>query len=406
MSLFRVDQFGNFKSFRGLGNYIDLFGDGELRRRTRGARSSGRSRWSPSPQSSSLLLAVILNRRFRGRAIARALLLLPWATGLVVVGLLWRWMSQPDFGAINHLLATFGLTSRFEWLADADLSFPLMVGIAIWASVPPTTLILMAGLQSIDRDFYEAAALDGARGWRVFWDFTLPLLRPVLAVSILLNVVFVFNSFPIIWTMTEGGPAGVDRHAGHLPLQARLQALQCRRCGGGLDGHLRHPAVLRHRPHPPHVAERAAMSDRPRTKLKAARPGSPHSAVLLTPSGRAAVPVRRDDLDLAQVATGPRSVPAGLATRGVALGELPRGLAIVPLAGYVKNSVIIAGGATLLNALVAIPAGFALARFRFPGRQTLPALCRRDADVLAGGAAARDVPHDVQRSACSTATGR
>lgn len=207
MSLFRVNQFGQFQSFRGLGNYAALLGD----------RNFIAALWRTIVWTMgvvvittvlSLLLAVILNRKFCGRAIARALLLLPWATGLVVVGLLWRWMSQADFGALNHLLANIGITHRFEWLADPHLSFPLMVGIAIWCSVPPTTLMLMAGLQSIDRDFYEAAALDGARGWSVFWDFTLPLLRPVLAVSILLNVVFVFNSFPIIWTMTEGGPAG------------------------------------------------------------------------------------------------------------------------------------------------------------------------------------------------------
>jgi multiple sugar transport system permease protein len=207
MSLFRVDQFGQFKAFRGFNNYLELIADGGF------IASLWRTIiWTIDvvvvTTVISLFLAVILNRRFRGRALARALLLLPWATGLVVVGLLWRWMSQPDFGALNHLLATFGYTARLEWLAYPALSFSLMVGIAIWASVPPTTLMLMAGLQSIDRDYYEAAALDGARGWWVFWDFTLPLLRPVLAVSILLNVVFVFNSFPIIWTMTEGGPAG------------------------------------------------------------------------------------------------------------------------------------------------------------------------------------------------------
>ncbi len=207
MSLYRVDQFGQFKSFRGLGNYLALLSDAQFI-----AAFWRTIAWTAGvvvvTTILSLVLAVILNRKFRGRSLARALLLLPWATGLVVVGLLWRWMSQPDFGALNHLLASFGLTARLEWLANPALSFPLMVGIAIWASVPPTTLMLMAGLQTIDRDYYEAAALDGARGWWVFWDFTLPLLRPVLAVSILLNVVFVFNSFPIIWTMTEGGPAG------------------------------------------------------------------------------------------------------------------------------------------------------------------------------------------------------
>jgi multiple sugar transport system permease protein len=208
MSLFRVDQFGRFRAFRGLANYADLAADPKF------VEALVRTfAWTAGvvivTTVVSLFLAVMLNRRFRGRALARGLLLLPWATGLVIVGLLWRWMAQPDFGALGHLAAALGISSaRLEWLAKPNLAFPLMVWIAIWASIPPTTLMLLAGLQAIDRDLYEAAALDGARAWATFRDFTLPLLRPVLAVSILLNVVFVFNSFPIIWTMTEGGPAG------------------------------------------------------------------------------------------------------------------------------------------------------------------------------------------------------
>jgi multiple sugar transport system permease protein len=126
-----------------------------------------------------------------------------------VTTLLWQWMAHPDFGALNHLLSWTGLShERIEWLANPSLSFPLMIWIAIWVSTPPTTLMLLAGLQSIDTSLYEAAALDGSRRWWSFWDITLPLLRPVFAVSILLNVIFVFNSFPIIWVLTEGGPAG------------------------------------------------------------------------------------------------------------------------------------------------------------------------------------------------------
>ena len=208
MSLYRVDQFGRFKAFRGFANYGDLAADSKF------VDAVVRTFiWTAGvvvvTTVVSLYLAVMLNRRFRGRALARGLLLLPWATGLVIVGLLWRWMAQPDFGALGHLVSGLGISGeRLEWLAKPGLAFPLMVWIAIWASIPPTTLMLLAGLQAIDRDLYEAAALDGARTWATFRDFTLPLLRPVLAVSILLNVVFVFNSFPIIWTMTEGGPAG------------------------------------------------------------------------------------------------------------------------------------------------------------------------------------------------------
>ena len=118
-------------------------------------------------------------------------------------------MAHPDFGSIGNLMTTLHITDqRVEWLADPGLSFPLMIWVGIWASIPFTTLVLSSGIQAIDTDLYEAAALDGARGWRSFLDITLPQLRPVLAVSILLNVIFVFNSFPIIWVMTEGGPAG------------------------------------------------------------------------------------------------------------------------------------------------------------------------------------------------------
>jgi multiple sugar transport system permease protein len=208
MSLNRVDQFGSFNGFVGLGNYRDLFADPSFR------GSLVRTIvWTVAVVAITtmvaLWLAVTLNERFRLRPIARGLLLLPWAASLVVTTLLWSWMAHPDFGALNHLLSTLGIShKRIEWLADPSLSFPLMIWIAIWVSIPPTTLMLLAGLQSIDPSLYEAAALDGSRRWWSFWDITLPLLRPIFAVSILLNVIFVFNSFPIIWVLTEGGPAG------------------------------------------------------------------------------------------------------------------------------------------------------------------------------------------------------
>ena len=208
MSLNDVDQFGHFNGFRGLGKYGELIADPAFR--------SAMWRtiiWTLAIVAIttviSLFLAVALQQKFRGRFLMRALLLLPWATGLVIVSLVWRWMAHPDFGAIGNLVTTLGITdARIEWLADPDFSFPLMIWAGIWASIPFTTLVLASGLQSIDTDLYEAAALDGAGAWHSFIDITLPQLRPVLAVSVLLNVIFVFNSFPIIWVMTEGGPAG------------------------------------------------------------------------------------------------------------------------------------------------------------------------------------------------------
>jgi multiple sugar transport system permease protein len=208
MSLNAVDQFGRFNGFRGLGHYAELFADPAF------LSASWRTViWTVAivgiTTVLALFLAVVLQQRFKGRTLTRALLLLPWATGLLIVSLLWRWMAHPDFGAIGHVVNAIGFPNlRVEWLGNPDLSFPLMIWVGIWASIPFTTLVLAAGLQAIDTDLYEAAALDGARQWRMFFDITLPQLRPVLAVSILLNVIFVFNSFPIIWVMTEGGPAG------------------------------------------------------------------------------------------------------------------------------------------------------------------------------------------------------
>lgn len=208
MSLNDVDQFGRFKGFRGVGHYAKIFGDPLF------LDAAWRTViWTVAIVAVttviSLFLAVVLQQKFRGRALVRATLLLPWATGLVIVSLLWRWMAHPDFGAIGHLVNSIGFPNlRVEWLGNPDLAFPLMIWVGIWASIPFTTLVLAAGIQAIDTDPYEAAALDGAKAWRMFRDITLPQLRPVLAVSILLNVIFVFNSFPIIWVMTEGGPAG------------------------------------------------------------------------------------------------------------------------------------------------------------------------------------------------------
>ena len=208
MSLNDVDQFGRFKGFRGLDKYGELFADAVFR-----SAAWRTIVWTVAivgiTTVISLFLAVALQQKFRGRALVRALILLPWATGLVIVSLLWRWMAHPDFGAIGNLMTTLGITdARVEWLANPDPSFPLMIWVGIWASIPFTTLVLSSGIQAIDTDLYEAAALDGAGSWHSFLDITLPQLRPVLAVSILLNVIFVFNSFPIIWVMTEGGPAG------------------------------------------------------------------------------------------------------------------------------------------------------------------------------------------------------
>jgi multiple sugar transport system permease protein len=208
LSLHNVNEFGQVQGFDGLGNFAHVLRDPGFR------GSLLRSAiWTVAvvvvTTTLSLFVAVVVNQPWRGRGLVRGVLLLPWASSLVVTTLLWQWIADPDFGALDHMGRDLGLMrSSVAWLGSANTALPLMIWIAIWVSVPPTSLIILAGLQGIERDVYDAAALDNTRGGRLFFAMTLPLLRPVLTVSVLLNVIFVFNSFPIIWILTQGGPIG------------------------------------------------------------------------------------------------------------------------------------------------------------------------------------------------------
>ena len=154
----------------------------------------------------SLPLALLLQEEFRGRKVARLLILLPWAVPLPISAIIWTFIFNGQQGTLNALLAKFGIVGPV-WLATANTSLPVMIWVGVWASVPFTVVTLLAGLQSIGADLLEAASLDGANGWVRFRAIILPLLRPVLNVAIVLNTIYVFNSFPIIWVMTQGGPA-------------------------------------------------------------------------------------------------------------------------------------------------------------------------------------------------------
>lgn len=207
LSLFKVNEFGQTEGFQGLDNYFNLLTSS----RFQGAFLNTII-WTVSAVSLtlviSLFLAVVLNTKFPGRTIARAIVLLPWAASLPISTIVWNWIVNPDRGSLNHLLQTLGiLNGRFDWLGQVFTAFVIMIWVAIWVSIPFTTVTLLAGLTNIPTDLYEAAAIDGAKPWNSFRFVTLPLLRPVIAVVVVINVIYVFNSFPIVWIMTEGGPA-------------------------------------------------------------------------------------------------------------------------------------------------------------------------------------------------------
>ncbi|GAB0112932.1 carbohydrate ABC transporter permease [Acidisoma sp. C75] len=159
----------------------------------------------------SLALAQLFNQKFPGRRVARWALIAPWAASVMMTAIVFRWALDPNNGVINVFLHQIGFLARFnsdaaDWLGSPGTAFPWMIVVAIFVSVPFATYALLAGLQGIPSDVYEAARVDGAGRWRTYLSITLPLLKPAFVVALLINVMNVFNSFPIIWEMTRGGP--------------------------------------------------------------------------------------------------------------------------------------------------------------------------------------------------------
>lgn len=155
-----------------------------------------------------LILALIMNKEFRGRKFARTVLLFPWATALVITAAIWKYILDYNYGSLNALLISLGLSKNgVNWLLTPVSSFFWIIVIGIFVTVPFITFTLLSGLQSISNDYYEAASIDGASAWMKLTRITIPLLKPALNVSTVLNVIYVFNSFPIIWTITRGDPA-------------------------------------------------------------------------------------------------------------------------------------------------------------------------------------------------------
>ena len=153
--------------------------------------------------------ALVLNREFFGRGVVRVLVILPWAVPHVVAALVWQWMYNPDFGVVNYaLLLLPWVTSTPKWLSDPQYALLAIILVNVWKTYPFAALLLLAGLQTISDDLYEASAIDGAGPVRRFFDITLPGLRRVLAIVVLLLLIWSFGNFVFIFLMTQGGPAG------------------------------------------------------------------------------------------------------------------------------------------------------------------------------------------------------
>ena len=155
----------------------------------------------------SLGLAQLLNERFPGRRLVRWALLVPWAASLIMTSKLFVWIYDYYFGILNRALVAAGLIGGpVDWLGDDATVMGAMIAVGVFVSLPFTTYVLLAGLQTIPGEVYEAARVDGASGLAAYCAVTLPLLRPALLVAVVLNVIYVFNSFPIVWTLNDRNP--------------------------------------------------------------------------------------------------------------------------------------------------------------------------------------------------------
>ena len=154
------------------------------------------------------IIAMVLNQKFRGRKIARSVLILPWATSLVIQASVWNYIIKYEYGNLNNILLNSGVINQaINWRSSFQIEFIWECAVGIFVTVPFVTFCILSGLQSIDPALYEAATVDGAGFWSKLRNVTIPLVKPALTVSTVLNIIYVFNSFPIIYTMTKGAPA-------------------------------------------------------------------------------------------------------------------------------------------------------------------------------------------------------
>jgi len=208
MSLFdiRLTRPG-VEPFVGLGNYLEQLTSGDF------WAATGRALYFTVVSTALELgfgmgLALLMDQPLRWRWLLRTLVILPWALPTIVNALMWRWIDNAEYGALNALLTQTGVLHAYQpWLSDSDLAMWMVIIADVWKLTPLVAILLLAGLQSIDREVVEVARVDGAGPWQVFRHILLPLVTPVILIVLVLRTMEAFKVFDLIWIMTHGGPA-------------------------------------------------------------------------------------------------------------------------------------------------------------------------------------------------------
>ncbi|MDQ3692296.1 MAG: sugar ABC transporter permease [Chloroflexota bacterium] len=207
LGFFDVTGFGGY-SFVGFDNYLRMFGDPLFLTSLR-TTATYVVLLVPAVFVTGLGLALLVNQRLPLTPLFRGMLFLPHVISLVVIGLIWQFMLVDRVGVLNQFLSSLGLPGR-SWLGNPDTALPTVLVVTVWFLMGYYMIIFLAGLQEIPREYYEAARIDGASGWRTFHDITLPLLRPTSFFVILVSTVTAVagaQGFDLVFVMTNGGPA-------------------------------------------------------------------------------------------------------------------------------------------------------------------------------------------------------
>lgn len=228
MSFYDMQSFVSVPKFAGFGNYVRIFADPKF--------------WNALGNGFfyciltiafqvivGIAFALVLNESFRGKTFLRGLTLLPYILPTVVVALTWQWMMDGTIGVLTLGAYKLGL-GQINWLETPRMAMFTVILVSVWTWTPFVTTCFLAALQTIPIDLFDAALVDGTSAWQRFIYITIPILKPILAVIILIRGIWMFNKFDVIWLLTKGGPMNATEH---LPILTYQKVFQTYDIGGG-----------------------------------------------------------------------------------------------------------------------------------------------------------------------------
>lgn len=228
LSFFKLESFVGIPSFVGLANYYDALTDVRFWKATYHGFIYSLATIALQVVI-GILFAIILNESFKGKAFVRGLVILPYILPTVVVTLVWGWLLDGNVGLITSMLHGLGLPA-IDWMSSPAIAMATIIFVSTWTWTPFVTVCFLAALQTVPEDLYGAARVDGTTAIQRFFYITIPVVKPVLVVIVLLRGIWMFNKFDIIWLMTKGGPIESTEH---IPALAYIKAFTLFDIGSG-----------------------------------------------------------------------------------------------------------------------------------------------------------------------------